>query len=191
MQDLIKWVEEGKIQAPPVQAFAYDKVADAHRSLESGTTIGGRVGFYLSDEFHLDLVASVTSSKAVTSFLNSDPRNAGNFREQLDEDTGFTSYMGGGNLMYDVRSMRILGLMPFAGAGIGGIINRFSQLPDKTALYFQLTGGFIYHINDSVRLNTRFTATTFSFETEELIYAEQVTYASISMGLTWMIDVTP
>ena len=40
MQDLIKWVEEGKIQAPPLQSFAYDKVADAHRSLESGTTIG-------------------------------------------------------------------------------------------------------------------------------------------------------
>jgi NADPH:quinone reductase-like Zn-dependent oxidoreductase len=40
MQDLIKWVAEGKIQAPPVQSFAYDKVADAHRALESGTTIG-------------------------------------------------------------------------------------------------------------------------------------------------------
>lgn len=40
MNDLIKWVEEGKIKAPPVQAFAYDKVADAHRALESGTTIG-------------------------------------------------------------------------------------------------------------------------------------------------------
>jgi NADPH:quinone reductase-like Zn-dependent oxidoreductase len=40
MQDLIRWVEEGKIQAPPVQSFAYDKVADAHRALESGTTIG-------------------------------------------------------------------------------------------------------------------------------------------------------
>jgi NADPH:quinone reductase-like Zn-dependent oxidoreductase len=40
MQDLLQWVEAGKIQAPPVQAFAYDKVADAHRTLESGTTVG-------------------------------------------------------------------------------------------------------------------------------------------------------
>jgi NADPH:quinone reductase-like Zn-dependent oxidoreductase len=40
MQDLLKWVENGKIQAPPVQSFAYDKVADAHRALESGTTVG-------------------------------------------------------------------------------------------------------------------------------------------------------
>ena len=40
MQALMKWVAEGKIKAPPLQPFAYDKVADAHRALESGTTVG-------------------------------------------------------------------------------------------------------------------------------------------------------
>jgi NADPH:quinone reductase-like Zn-dependent oxidoreductase len=40
MQDLLKWVEEGRIKAPPLTAFAYHKVADAHRALESGTTVG-------------------------------------------------------------------------------------------------------------------------------------------------------
>jgi NADPH:quinone reductase-like Zn-dependent oxidoreductase len=40
MQDLLKWVEEGKIKAPPVRSFPYDKVADAHRALESGSTVG-------------------------------------------------------------------------------------------------------------------------------------------------------
>lgn len=40
MQELLIWVAEGKIKAPPVQAFAYDQVADAHRALESGTTVG-------------------------------------------------------------------------------------------------------------------------------------------------------
>jgi NADPH:quinone reductase-like Zn-dependent oxidoreductase len=40
MQDLLKWVEEGKIKAPPVQPFAFNKVADAHRALESGKTVG-------------------------------------------------------------------------------------------------------------------------------------------------------
>lgn len=40
MGDLLRWVEEGKIKAPPVQPFAYDRVADAHRALESGTTVG-------------------------------------------------------------------------------------------------------------------------------------------------------
>jgi NADPH:quinone reductase-like Zn-dependent oxidoreductase len=40
MQDLIKWVEEGKIKAPAVQPFPLEKVADAHRALESGATVG-------------------------------------------------------------------------------------------------------------------------------------------------------
>jgi len=40
MRDLLKWVEEEKIKAPVVQPFAFEKVADAHRALESGTTVG-------------------------------------------------------------------------------------------------------------------------------------------------------
>jgi NADPH:quinone reductase-like Zn-dependent oxidoreductase len=40
MRDLLMWVEAGKIVAPPVQSFAYDRVADAHRALESGQTVG-------------------------------------------------------------------------------------------------------------------------------------------------------
>jgi NADPH:quinone reductase-like Zn-dependent oxidoreductase len=40
IQDLLRWVEEGKIKAPAIQAFAFEKVADAHRALESGTTVG-------------------------------------------------------------------------------------------------------------------------------------------------------
>ena len=40
MQALITWVEAGKIKAPLVQSFQYDKVADAHRALESGKTVG-------------------------------------------------------------------------------------------------------------------------------------------------------
>ena len=40
MQVLMRWVEEDKIKAPPLQSFPYDKVADAHRNLESGNTVG-------------------------------------------------------------------------------------------------------------------------------------------------------
>jgi NADPH:quinone reductase-like Zn-dependent oxidoreductase len=38
--DLIKWVEDGKIKAPALQEFPFEKVADAHRELESGKTVG-------------------------------------------------------------------------------------------------------------------------------------------------------
>jgi len=40
MQDLLAWVQAGKIKAPPLQAFPFEKVADAHRALESGKTVG-------------------------------------------------------------------------------------------------------------------------------------------------------
>jgi len=40
MGDLINWVEAGKIKAPALQEFPCEKVADAHRALESGKTVG-------------------------------------------------------------------------------------------------------------------------------------------------------
>lgn len=40
MRDLVKWVEDGKIKAPVLQEFPIEKVADAHRALESGKTVG-------------------------------------------------------------------------------------------------------------------------------------------------------
>ena len=40
MQALLRWVEEGKIKAPPVHSYRYEQAADAHRALESGNTVG-------------------------------------------------------------------------------------------------------------------------------------------------------
>jgi NADPH:quinone reductase-like Zn-dependent oxidoreductase len=40
MQALMKWVEEGRIKAPPLQSYSFENVADAHRALESGKTVG-------------------------------------------------------------------------------------------------------------------------------------------------------
>lgn len=40
MTRLLAWVEEGKLVAPPVTRFPLDQVAEAHRAIESGTTVG-------------------------------------------------------------------------------------------------------------------------------------------------------
>ena len=40
MRDLMQWVAEGKIQAPALQMYPFEKVADAHRALESRKTVG-------------------------------------------------------------------------------------------------------------------------------------------------------
>jgi len=40
MEHLVTWVEEGRIKPAPLQRFPLEKVADAHRALESGVTVG-------------------------------------------------------------------------------------------------------------------------------------------------------
>ncbi len=40
MDQLLGWLEEGRIVPPPVTTLPFDRVAEAHRRLESGTTIG-------------------------------------------------------------------------------------------------------------------------------------------------------
>lgn len=40
MDSLLAWAAAGKLQAPPVQTFPFDRVADAHRTIESGATVG-------------------------------------------------------------------------------------------------------------------------------------------------------
>lgn len=40
MQRMLGWLEEGKLTAPPVTRFPLDQVAEAHRAIESGTTVG-------------------------------------------------------------------------------------------------------------------------------------------------------
>ena len=38
--DLRQWIEEGKIQAPPVKEYPFEDVARAHADIESGMTVG-------------------------------------------------------------------------------------------------------------------------------------------------------
>jgi len=40
MDTLSAWIAEGRIEPPPVTTYPLDDVADAHRALETGTTVG-------------------------------------------------------------------------------------------------------------------------------------------------------
>jgi NADPH:quinone reductase-like Zn-dependent oxidoreductase len=40
MRQLLQWLDEGKISAPAVSHYAFNTVAEAHRDLESGQTVG-------------------------------------------------------------------------------------------------------------------------------------------------------
>jgi hypothetical protein len=163
------------------------------KEIKSSTQVGGTIGFYLSDQFHLDLQLAMASSRATTSFLFADPRTtaADTVRVQVDEDPGFKALMGGAGLAFDATSLSFAGITPVAGCAFGGIINRFTELEDKTALYFQVGVGFYHDFGSKIRLSTQFAATTFSFAREELSYGKQVTYTSMSLGLAYLVDMIP
>ncbi len=40
MERLIRWLEDGAIRPPPVETYRFEDVADAHRAIESGRTVG-------------------------------------------------------------------------------------------------------------------------------------------------------
>jgi NADPH:quinone reductase-like Zn-dependent oxidoreductase len=40
MQQILQWLEQGKLAPPTVTRYAFDSVAEAHRDLESGQTVG-------------------------------------------------------------------------------------------------------------------------------------------------------
>ena len=179
------------------------------KEIEPGEFFGINIGFYVSDAFHIDLNASYVRSRAELSMARfADGEFVERvYGEDLDAwyegfydsdifaggsvDESFKSYMGGISISYDAYSLKTLGAIPIFGMGFGGIINRFSVLEDKTALYFELYGGLDVPISDTVHVNGIFRANTFSFQTEEVSYAEQVTTMSAQLGLTLHFDVKP
>jgi NADPH:quinone reductase-like Zn-dependent oxidoreductase len=40
MEQLLGWLEEGRIRPPAIRSYAFEQVARAHRDLESGQTVG-------------------------------------------------------------------------------------------------------------------------------------------------------
>lgn len=50
MEELLKWYEEGKLKVASVKTYPLDKVADAHKDLESGKTVGKLVLTVNSDQ---------------------------------------------------------------------------------------------------------------------------------------------
>ncbi|MDO9695809.1 MAG: hypothetical protein Q7W56_13900 [Candidatus Latescibacteria bacterium] len=179
------------------------------KKIVPGQAANVRLGFYISDDFHMDLYGSYARSKAELSLLRyQDGEIAGRvepdeLKRWTDElyasqgidggfrDEDFRSFTGGANLVYDASAIRMFGLTPQFGTGFGGVINRFTTLEDKTALYFQLFGGLLMPLGDHLRVDLRGTATTFSFATEEVTYAQQVTMFVGSLGVTWLFDVKP
>ena len=168
----------------------------AQKEIKSGPAFGARIGVYISDNFHLDIAGTYAEGKSVTSMLYTGPnrpsRNlAKNTRYVLDEDAGFVMYKGGLGLAYDAVPATVWGFVPRLGFGLGGIINRFSELDDITSLYLEGSFGLSRSFGDRLSLVAQADVTNFAFQVEELGYANMTNYATLTVGLSWFIDVLP
>ncbi len=187
------------------------------KEIDPGRYIGAKIAMYLNPNFHLDLVGSYSQGEARITFLNLNPDDPENMFREIPEppmapgdvdtpeeeaawaaawqdrfvDQGFKVYKGGVHVMYDLSVFRTLGLEPYIGFGLGGIINRFSNLEDKTALYFSGVVGLNAQITNRFSIFSQATTTTFNFLTEELHYGKTLTYFHAAAGLSWYIDTIP
>ena len=166
----------------------------AIKEVKPGDAFGARIGIYIADDFHLDLLASYAAGDAVTSMLyTEDPDLAPDdfVRVDVDVDPDFKVYKGGIALMYNAKPATMFGIVPRLGFGLGGIINRYSHLEDKTALYLEGNLGLTYEVFDGFELAAQADLTTFGFEVDELGYSQMVSYATYSLGVSWFIDRVP
>ncbi len=190
-------VEDGSIIYPhrdndkPNSAF-FDA---ARKEIKPGTTFGGRIGIYIADEFHLDLVGVYSAGDAVTTMLydqdGEDGDAFGEKRVTIEKDTGFKVIQGGIDLMYDAKPATMYGLTPHIGFGLGGILNRYTYLEDKTGLYLKGNLGFSGHLTKNLDLYARAEISTFAFDVDELGYSNMVSYSNFTIGLSWFHDVLP
>lgn len=175
--------------------FVDPRIYDAARKeIESGPAYGARIGIYISRDFHMDLSGLYATGQAVTSMLyRTDPEIDRNITERrvIDTDEGFKVFKGGIGLSYDARPAKFFGITPRLGFALGGIINRYSQLEDKTALYVEAGLGLNYPIFKNWDLAGGADITTFAFEVDELGYSNMVNYTTFTIGITWHIDVIP
>jgi hypothetical protein len=166
----------------------------AHKEIKSGPAFGGRIGIYISDNFHLDLLGTFAKGEAVTTMrFTPDPEFAPEKSErvEVDRDDGFQMFKGGFALMYDATPATFFGIVPRLGFGLGGIINRYSELPDVTGLYFEGNIGLNFELFNNFQIGGQVDLTNFAYDVEELGYSNMVNYVTYTLGVTVFLDVVP
>lgn len=172
----------------------YDQYTGAHKEIKSGPAIGARIGIYLSRDFHLDILGTYAKGEAVTTMrYTEDPENATDKSErvEVDRDDGYKMYKGGLALAYDATPATFFGIVPRLGFGLGGLINRYSELSDVTGLYLEGNFGLNVELLDNFHLGGQVDLTSFAYDVEELGYSNMVNFVTYSMGLTVFLDVIP
>ena len=171
-----------------------DHYTGAHKEINEGPAYGGRIGIYVSDDFHLDILGTYAKGEAITTMLYTpDPENAPDESERIvvDSDDGYEMMKGGLALMYDATPATFFGIVPQLGFGLGGIINRYSELSDVTGLYLEGNFGLNFELVENFQIGLRADLTNYAYDVEELGYSNMVNFVTYSFGVTWFLDVVP
>ena len=182
---------EGRLKRDDGLRYLYDST---RKEIKPGPLFGGRIGIFIADDFHLDLNGSYAKGKAVTTMVYQGEDDLDPLKgtvETVDEDDGFSVLRGGISLMYDAHPASFFGIVPRLGFGLGGVINSYTYLEDKTGLYLEGSLGLTRNIAGSVDIFAQVDLDMFSVDVEELGYSNMINYAMFSLGLTWFIDVLP
>lgn len=166
----------------------------AHKEIIPGPAFGGRIGMYISNDFHLDILGTYATGEAVTTMLyTEDPETAPDKSERIevDWDNGYKMFKGGLALLYDATPATFYGIVPRLGFGLGGIINRYSELPDVTGLYLEGNFGLNVELFENFQISGQVDLTNFAYDVEELGYSNMVNFVTYSVGLTVFLDVIP
>jgi len=171
-----------------------DHYTGAHKEIEDGPAFGTRIGIYISDDFHLDIIGTFAKGNAVTTMAyTEDPIYAPEktVRIEVDRDNGYQMYKGGLALSYDATPATFYGIVPNIGFGLGGLINRYSELADVTGLYLEGNFGLKYELFNNFQIGGQVDLTNFAYDVEELGYSNMVNFVTFSLGLTVFLDVIP
>ena len=185
-----EYLPESRERLGDSEIYKYDA---AIKEIESGPAFGATVGIFISEDFHLDVSGTFATGNAVTTMMERTDETDITIMErvEVDRDDGFKMFKGGLHLMYEAEPAAFFGITPRLGFGLGGVINRYSELKDKTALYLEGNFGLTRKLFGNFNLSGQVDLTSFAYEVEELGYSNMVNYATFSLGLSYFVDVVP
>lgn len=168
----------------------YNKYDGPIKTIEDGFTVGVKLGSYLADHFHMDIMLAYSATEAVLTMVNTeDPNNL--VREEIDRDPNVQVLRGALQIMYDLEGFHLAGFSPYVGLGFGGVLNRFSNLPDVGGLFLIGTFGMRRPVAGNLYAFLQADLTTFSMSRDEVHYTKSVTYKDLSAGISWYFDMVP
>lgn len=155
--------------------------------IQDGKLIGGTASFYLGPNFGMQLTGSWAVAEAVlTGHAKGDTKRFVADRTDMDLITI------GGNIIYNLgKERKWYGIRPFVNLGFGGILNKFPDVDDVGALYFNYGGGLSYPAFKSFRLEAMAHWRLYTFDTDEISRDETVQLPTLLLGIAWRHDVPP